>query len=96
MSTLDNPGSLGRADAAPGRQICRHGHEPVFASNWRPTRPAALEPPAYRYDVAVNVDATLIVRAADRQPEAVLQSDEQRAWDMPDRATGATLDLLTS
>ena len=53
---------------------------PSCASGRHPTRHADLKPQAYRYDIEVSVDATLVVRAADWRREAVLHRGDRRAW----------------
>lgn len=56
---------------------------PACAIGWRPALPASPGPKAWGYDVEVDVDATLIVRAPGGRIVAVLHRGERRAWTCP-------------
>lgn len=56
---------------------------PACASGWYPALRASPGPKAWSYNVEVDVDATLIVRAPGGRIVAVLHKGERRAWTCP-------------
>ena len=59
---------------------------PACASGWRPALPSRAAPEAYRYDVEVTVDATLVVRDPGDRVVAVLHKGDRRAWTCPEQS----------
>lgn len=56
---------------------------PACASGWQPALPGSPGPKAWRYDVEISVDATLVVRTAGGRIVAVLHRGDRRAWTCP-------------